>query len=116
MWTRGKGVCHLGGRVVDAGVDPPGMSRENGDGGVRLEMGNVDIVIIIVTTDTTDNPRMAMTTKTIARMILDRTTLNVVIHIMETAMQTMLAGTQYPLDHEGTNHIANPDQKAITGD
>jgi len=91
------------------------MKRENGDGGVRPEMGNV-VIVIIITTDTTDGQKMAMTTKTIARMTLDRETRNVVIHIMKTAMQTVLAGTQYPQDHEGTNHIANPDQKAITGD
>jgi hypothetical protein len=92
------------------------MRRENGDGGVRPEMGNLDTVIIIITTDTTDGQKMAMTTKKTARMILDRETLNDVIHIMKTAMQTILAGTRYPQDHEVTNHIANPDQKAITGD
>ena len=87
----------------------------NGDGGVRLEMGNEDIVTTIITTDIIDGPRMAMATWT---RTMSTETLNVpnVIQSTMTVMQTHLAEIQYPQDPEHTKNKDNTDRKAITGD
>jgi len=47
-------------RVEGSGVGLLGKIRKNGDGGVLLEMENVDVVTTIVTTDIIDAPGMTM--------------------------------------------------------
>jgi hypothetical protein len=107
-------------RVVDTGVGRLERIRGNGDGGVRLEMENADIVIIIIVTTNTIEDRKMATTEMImrmTRMFLDQNTLTVVIHDMTTNdKQKTLAEIQYQPDHEDINHNDNTAQKAISED
>src|SRR5579862_735104 len=118
LWRRiGRGVCPQGGmmRLEGNEVDRRERINMNGDGGVRLEMGNGDIVTTIITTDIIDGPSMVMVSWT---RTMRTETLNVpnVMQSTMTMMQTHLAEIQYPQDPEHNKNEDNTDRKAITGD
>src|SRR5579859_6348594 len=98
LWRRiGRGVCPQGGmmRLEGNEVDRRGRISMNRDGGVRLEMGNGDIVTTIITTDIIDGPSMVIVSWT---RTMRTGTLNVpnVIQSTMTVMQTHPAEIQHP--------------------